>query len=392
MTLGGGVLQRLKDLVPVSGFIFKRPIVLFQSDDWGRVGVRDQDGFEQLKAAGLALGERAYDLYTLETADDVTALAAVLKKHRDSSGRHPCLEMNFLLGNLDFERMHADNWQNIHIRPLASGFPAGWRRPGLNEAYRSGITGGVFHPALHGITHFCRTEAEKVLAAGGERAAVLRTMWQAGTPYIHWRMPWIGYEYWAPEKRPSERFLPKDLQQHLIGETVGAFAKMFAMLPDSACAPGYRANADTVRAWTQHGVRVVQNGPGTLTPPYLDGTEVLHLFRNIEFEPAVQAQFSLDASLRSAETCFSQGIPAVVSVHSINFHSTLRDFRTQTLKQLDAFLRALESKYSDLLYLHDAELYELVQKGSCARGNGTVQVEVLTKRFRKGRSTEKGAV
>jgi len=205
-------------------------------------------------------------------------------------------------------------------------------------------------------------------------------------------MPWIGYEYWTPEKQRSERFLPEDLQKHLIGETVGAFAKMFASLPDSACAPGYRANGNTVRAWAQHGVKVAQNGPGALTPPYLDGNDVLQLFRTIEFEPAVNKDFSLETCLKAAENCFAHGIPAVVSVHSINFHSTLRDFRSQTLKELGAFLGALESKYSDLLYLHDAELYDVVQKGSCATCSGTVQVEVLTRKFRKGSAAGKKVV
>lgn len=385
MTWGSRVLRKLRDLVPVSGFIFKQPIVLFQSDDWGRVGVRDREGFELLRAAGLALGERPYDLYTLETADDVSALREVLKKHRDSAGRHPCFEMNFLLGNLDFERMHADGWQSIHVMPLASGLPSGWSRRGLHEAYRAGMADGVFHPALHGITHFCRSEVERVILAGGERAALLRTIWQAGTPYIHWRMPWIGYEYWAPERPPDERFLAEEAQEQLIGETVGAFAKMFASLPGSACAPGYRANGDTVRAWAQHGVKVAQNGPGTFSPPYLDGNEVLQLFRTTEFEPAVQKDFSLEACLKAAETCFSAGIPAVVSVHSINFHSSIRDFRTHALQQLDAFLNAMEAKYSDLLYVHDTELYELALTGRCTSRDETIQAEVHTKRFLKGK-------
>lgn len=384
MIQGSGILQTLRDLVPVSGFIFKRPIVLFQSDDWGRVGLRDKEGFELLRAAGFALGERPYDLYTLETADDVSTLCDLLKRHRDSAGRNPCIEMNFLLGNLDLRRMQAEGWQSIHIMPLAAGFPSGWNRPGLTEAYRAGIADGVFHPALHGLTHFCRSEIERVIAAGGERAAVLRTMWQAGTPYIHWRMPWIGYEYWAPERPRDERFLPEEAQKQLIGETVGAFAKMFALLPGSACAPGYRANENTVLAWAQHGVKVAQNGPGTFTPPYLDRSEVLQLFRTIEFEPAVQNDFSLEKCINAAEACFSDGIPAVVSVHSINFHSSVRDFRTHTLQQLDAFLGVLEAKHSDLLYLHDTELYELALNGRCATRNGIVQVEVLTKRFRKG--------
>lgn len=385
MTWGSGVLRKLRDLVPVSGFIFKQPIVLFQSDDWGRVGVRDRDGFELLRAAGFALGERPYDLYTLETADDVSALGDLLKKHRDSVGRHPCLEMNFLLGNLDFERMHADGWQSIHVRLLASGLPLGWSRPGLNEAYRAGIADGVFHPALHGITHFCRSEVDRVLSTGGERAALLRTIWQAGTPYIYWRMPWIGYEYWAPERPPDERFLAEKAQMQLIGEAVGAFAKMFTFLPGSACAPGYRANVDTVRAWAQHGVKVAQNGPGTLSPPYLDGNEVLQLFRTTEFEPAVQKDFSVEACFKAAEASFSAGIPAVVSVHSINFHSSIRDFRTHTLQQLDAFLSAMEAKYSDLLYVHDTELYELALTGRCTGRNETIQAEVQTKKFLKGK-------
>ena len=44
------------------GFRFSRPLVLLQSDDWGRVGVRDAEGQEELRAAGLSLGERPYDL------------------------------------------------------------------------------------------------------------------------------------------------------------------------------------------------------------------------------------------------------------------------------------------------------------------------------------------
>jgi len=386
MSWGKAVFRRLRDLVPVSGLLFNRPIVLFQTDDWGRVGVRDGEGFDCLQSAGLDLGRRPYDFYTLETADDLSELKATLERHRDSMGRHPCLEMNFILGNLDFRRMEADSWQKIHILPLANGLPSGWTRPGLLEAYRLGIADGVFQPALHGMTHFCRTQVERNLAEGGERATLLKTFWQAGTPYIHWRMPWVGYEYWSPENRLEERFLPKRLQEHLIGEAVGAFAKMFSLLPRSACAPGYRTNEDTVRAWAQHGIMVVQNGLAARIPPYIDGDDLLHLSRNVEFEPAVHENFSLQACLRTAESCFSQGVPAIVSIHSINFHSTVRDFRSHTIQLLDDFLGILEDRYRDLMYLHSTDLYELAQTGTCKTSTGNVQVRVLKKRFRKTKS------
>ncbi|HME32900.1 MAG TPA: hypothetical protein VKG65_09135 [Terriglobales bacterium] len=378
--------QRGRDLFPVAGYHFDRPLVLFESDDWGRVGLRDQEGLEQLRTAGLALGERPYDLYTLETTEDLAALRTVLKRHGDASGRHPCLTMNFILANLDFAKMSADAFRQIHLLPLPEGLPEGWSRAGLIEACRVGIAEGVFHPALHGTTHFSRSAAERALAGEGDRADFLRMLWRAGTPYIHWRMPWIGYEYWDPEKPEDERFLPEEAQRELIGRAVGAFAKLFSSLPRSACAPGYRANEDTYRAWAQHGIRVAQSGPDVPVPPYFDRHGVLHLTRTVEFEPGLNEVFSVEACLRQAEECFEQGVPAIVSVHSINFHSTVRDFRGPTLQSLDGFLTALEAKHPDLLYLHDEDLYELATTGAYRTGSGdvlsgAVRTNVTTKNF-----------
>jgi hypothetical protein len=87
--------------------------------------------------------------------------------------------------------------------------------------------------------------------------------------------------------------------------------------------------------------------------------------------------------LRQATECFARGIPAIVSVHSINFHSTIRDFRSVTLQALDEFLAALESKHANLLYLHDEDLYDLVTKGRYSAQPRNVQVKVTQKTFTK---------
>ncbi len=375
------IWQRVREVMPLSGFYFDRPIVLFQSDDWGRVGVRDREGWEQLRSAGMNLGERAYDFYTLESAEDVSELRNVMLRHRDSNGRTPCIEMNFVPVNLDFERMKAGGFTTIELLTIAQGWPEGWKRPGLLEAYREGVEAGVFCVALHGSTHFCRPGVERNLQEEGQRAELLRTLWQAGTPYIHWRMPWIGFEYWNPEQPPEQRFLSMEDQRALIGQTFGAFAKLFSALPRSACAPGYRANQDTQLAWSQHGIRVAQNGPGSFRPPHFGSSNVLQLSRNIEFEPATDDSFSIDTCMRNAQACIDRGIPAIVSVHSINFHSTLKDFRTRTIGLLDEFLDALEAKYSNLMYLHDDDLYELINRGEYQGVNGVVRVNVTRETF-----------
>jgi hypothetical protein len=379
------VWRRGRSLLPVEGFAFGRPLLALQSDDWGRLGVRDRDTWDDLRNLFPNLGERSYDYYSFETADDVAALASLLLKHRDSSGRPACLGMNFIIGNVDFPKVEASQFQEIYFRPLTQGLPDGWERPGLFAAYLEGISRGVFSPALHGATHFCAAAAQRHLNDPGERGVMLRTVWKAGVPYIHWRMPWIGFEY-----RDSEpgcgAFLPHDIQQGLIDSAIQNFAELFSVAPSSACAPGYRADENTHRAWAKRGIRVAQNGPSGAKPPHFDanaadGNSLLHLYRSMDFEPAVAQDFSVGACLRAAEECFARGVPAIVSVHSINFHSSLRDFRSRTLASLDQFLTALEAAHPDLLYVRDQDLYDLIDKGSLQAATSAVRVAVTKRRF-----------
>jgi hypothetical protein len=381
-------LPNIRDWIPTAGFYFDRPLVLFQSDDWGRVGLRDREGLELLRASGIVLGEQPYDSYTLETGDDLRALHDTLNQHRDSAGNHPCMAMNFVLFNVDFERSLAAGFRDIHLVPLAEGLPKPWKRPGLLDAYRSGIAEGVFQPALHGTTHFCRTAVRRAALEDRQRASLLKTLWEAGTPYVYWRMPWIGYEYWDPEQEEN-RFLTADRQRAFIGEAVGAFAKLFSNLPQSACAPGYRSNQDTHRAWADHGIRVAQNGPGTRFPPHFDRFGILHLTRTVEFEPATDPAFSIETCIRQAERCFELGLPAIVSVHSINFHSTVCDFRSPTIRALDQFLVALESRYPQLLYFRDEDLLKVIQHGFHDRPDYRPELKVTRKTFVKALSVRK---
>lgn len=362
-----------------------RPLVLLQSDDWGRVGVRDEEGAALLRTGGVSLGERPYDFYTLETADDVIALRDLLKRHRDSTGRCACLGMNFVMANLDFAKMAAGGFEQIHLLALTDGLPGKWSRPGLFNAYRQGVADEVFYPALHGLTHFCRAPVEDEIIRNGKRRDLLRTLWEADTPYIHWRMPWVGYEYCNPEK-PRRGFLTAEMQTGMVQEAASLFATFFDMPPVSACAPGYRANRDTRLAWSKCGVRVAQNGSGTSLPSYMDEWGILNLYRTIDFEPSLQ-ELPLETYMQLAEDSFARGVPAIISVHAINFHSSLKDFRGPTLRALDRFLSALERKYPDLLYIHDADMYEIVTQGRFRSANGVVSVAIQQGDGTKSRSS-----
>lgn len=381
--LGGNLLRALRNLFgthgELPGLAFSRPLVVLQSDDWGRVGVRDREGYEMLRSRGFRLGERAYDLYTLETADDVGALASVLGQHKDSEGRRPCMVMNVCTANLDFQKMREGGFQEIAVLPLAQGLPGKWSRPGLLNAYRAGIEQGVFSPGLHGVTHFSPVAVANALAEGGARARLLRTFWEAETPYIFWRMPWIGYEYWNPEK-PQAGFMEEGRQHDMIEQACQNFTAVFGTRPLSACAPGCRANRGTHRAWAEQGIHVAESGTGGgLKAPHVDEFGVLHLYRTIDFEPS-QSELDAEKYLEVAGNCFAKGLPVVISTHAVNFHSTIKDFRTPTLGALDSLLTALEAKYPELLYVHNEDLYNIVKHGVFAEG----KVEVTVKAGQEG--------
>lgn len=357
-------------------FRFSRQLIVFQSDDWGRAGVRDREGWDELRAAGVNLGEKPYDYYSLETSDDLLALGATLKKHQDSIGRHPCVGMNFITANVDVQRARQSPGE-IHLRPLTEGLPQPWERPGLTDAYQQGIRDRIFFPCLHGLTHFCSAAIARELQSDGERQRLLDTLWAAGTPYIHWRMPWIGYEYWDPSQPADQRFLPLAEQRAVVQRAAEIFRAMFGADPVSACAPGYRANHDTKVAWFEAGVRVVQGGPGKQRAASADNNGMLLTSRNVEMELAT-ATCTLEDIVKVANDCLARGVPAIVSVHSINFHSTIRDFRTETLALLDAFLTAMEKRWPDLLYVHDGDLWQIVERGTLARDDEDIKIEVTT--------------
>lgn len=341
-----------------SELTFPKPLVILQSDGWGRVGVRDKKAYEQLRSSGLRLGEHPYDLYSLETATDLTSLAAFLRSHQDSMGRAPCLVMNFCLANLDFAKMSRQGYKKIELMPLGQGLPGSWSRPGLLDAYRAGMQQGVFYPALNSLTHFSTVAVENAIAEGGERAKLLRLLWNAETPLIYWRMPWIGYDYWHPEK-PHAGFISMQRQKSLIGKACILFSTLFGTKPSTTCAPGYRFNRDTLLAWAERGIRVAQNGTESgLKAPYIDELGVLHLYRTVDLEPS-QKEVDVEKYLQVAGICFSRGLPLTISIPSINFQSSLKNFRSATLATLDALLTGLESKYAELLYVNDSDIYKM---------------------------------
>ena len=60
------------------------------------------------------------------------------------------------------------------------------------------------------------------------------------------------------------------------------------------------------------------------------------------------------------------------ALHQLSLHP--QDFRTPSLAALDSLLSGLESRYPELLYVHDEDLYGIVTQGAFQRGKVRVNV------------------
>jgi hypothetical protein len=105
------------------------------------------------------------------------------------------------------------------------------------------------------------------------------------------------------------------------------------------------------------------------------------LFRNVPFEPGLDPNLHTEAyALKKAHQAIQAGRPVIVCMHSINFHSTLKNHRENTLSRLDRFLTALEENYPDLLYLNDHDILQIVRRDEGEWSGKHQKIKVTSRR------------
>ena len=169
------------------GLTFDRPMVLFQSDDWGRAAYAiGRDGMNYARK-GLDLGEnplrrlqpgnrrRSRRRSAMCCGSTAIRLDPSLPRYELCNGERGLSAMR---GRREF--LNQELLMRFHSA-ARRGLSQPWQRPGLMDAYQQGIREGVFYPALHGLTHFCPA-VRRELAANEEHRTLLHTLWAAGTP------------------------------------------------------------------------------------------------------------------------------------------------------------------------------------------------------------------
>jgi len=352
-------------------FVFpatERPVVLIQSDDWGRVGIPNRGAIEQMRAEGLDVGRSPWDFYGLETEEDLGNLGSCLEGICDSDGTQVCITANFVMANADLRAMRACGYQEFIWKSIASGFPEPWTER-LAAAYRNLVERGIFYPGLHGFTHFNIPALMASLRENSAQGDIVRRLVERDVPYMASLTPQFNFAL-LDSRAGDNRLLPIEVQAEWLEQGIRLFRDTFGFAPVTFCAPGYRADQQTRREAARNGIRVVQV-MGRQIPMIYDG--YLLLVRNLSFEPVLNGGADMQDLLRSAREAVAAGVPIIVCSHSINYVSRFNDKAQFSRSLLKELLERLRDQFPDLRFSNDASFEKDIRmsvQASCNRPDG----------------------
>jgi hypothetical protein len=143
-----------KNLSNIPGRTIIRKIVVFESDDWGSIRIKDKNTYALLKDKGLNVDAVHYDsVESLESNEDLEYLFELLSKFRDLNGNSPLFTGLCIMGNPDFDAIKDSNFDKYYFQPLHETIKEYPKSDNILELWKQGYSARLFTPELHGREH-----------------------------------------------------------------------------------------------------------------------------------------------------------------------------------------------------------------------------------------------
>jgi len=359
----------------VAGFVDHRPralvdwrslrAVALESDDWGLPGyVPDAHALDGVDRAALG-GTHFPDVYwnsTLESAADLDAMVALMRRHHARDGLPAVFQPNMIL------------------KPQLPGPDSPYHRPGLAEAERRAVASGTWQPEIHGADHIdparrdeALTDPDPVLAQAASRGVLV-------FPRSHTAFE-LGPQRPLADVRRSWEPLPR------------RFEDRFGQPATAVIAPDYVWDGRHEGLFRDLGLRIVQAKDhqrqlGLVGPQHWRDVrrlalrlwdrwrvrDLVYLDRNAFFETAhaEDPRALVRSCADQVRGAWRRGEPAIVETHRVGFVQVEPGAGAEGRALLDSLLTDLDA--SAPLYVSDAELAGLARRGISAVRRGPVWV------------------
>lgn len=357
--------QIINHLMNVPGFRSKRRIIVFESDDWGTIRTSSKESYAALLKMGYEVDKCPYNRNdALESNKDLERLFEVLLHFKDSKGNHPVITANNIVGNPNFDKIKAAEFNEYFYEPFSETLKGYPHHDKVIEYYREGIRQGIFRPQFHGREH---VNVRRWLAAlrSGDSAAL--DAFNFGMFTLHRGGVSIGRKEYLDSfggSSPAEHKSYDDM----ITEGLLLFEELWGYRSKSFIAPCYIWPIYVESVLSSLGVAVIQGTHVQRIPSddrTLKVTRKYHytgqrntfgqtyLVRNAFFEPSLKGAIDhVGACMREIDIAFKWKKPAIISSHRVNYIGGIcKSNRDEGLRQLERLIAQVLKKYPDVEFL-----------------------------------------
>ena len=308
----------------------ERKLVVFESDDWGCLRVRDKATFDALAKRGIGVRNSPYDrVDCLETDADLENLFNLLSEFSDWKANHPMFTMNTVMANPDFQKIKGDNFEKYHYKTLFDCY-RDYSGRSLEHLWELGRTSGLIEPQFHGREHLNVGLWLSDLRAGHRDALFAFERQYFGLPTktgSKFQKHYLA-AFWAE----NEKQLPAMAAS--IVEGLSIFETVFGFRPLTMVPCNYVFPLEIEKAAFAAGIRMIQTQRGYTSPNPASGTFSIkrpvtgqvnsvgqfQSVRNVFFEPFEgDGDRAVDKALAQIRSSFAMKSPAIISTHRANY-------------------------------------------------------------------------
>ena len=356
------------------GIRTNRRILVLESDDWGSIRMPSLDVANKLTLLGIKLSSpNSYDvLDTIETESDLTCLMEILDSVHDKNGNPAKITMNYVMGNPDFGRIEANNYQDFFYERFYETYLRYSHCAHSYDYLKEGIRKGLFQPQFHSREHLNVPKWMRCLQ-NGDRSVT------------------EGFKKGVFSIQPSDYFASTnemaafdaeiesdcDFINQSVNEGLHLFKEVFGFDSKTMIAPCHTWDPYLEKTVKRLGIKVMQSsavqrysffysqqsGEKTHLRWMGDSNEDgMHFtIRNCSFEPAERGNYGLDRCLRDIERQIKWQHPAIITSHRQNFIGELhKENRDNNLRDLRVLLTTVKKQYPDVEFMSSDELADLL--------------------------------
>lgn len=318
--------------------VFRHPILIVESDDWGAGPVETQ-------AAAL------------------NQLVELLTRYGDCRGRHPVMTLAMVLAVPDGPAIRRDGQYQRRTLEDPIFDP-------VREAIDHGRAAGVFALQLHGLEHYW---PDALMAS---QSPIVKAWLEGDLPATTELLPSHLQSRWVDATVLPSRPLPSALVAGAVAEEVRIYERVFGERPHVAVPPTFVWNDEVERSWAQEGVEfVVTPGlrsacrnadglPDCDTGPIVNGQRgsgVAYVVRDDYFEP--ERGHRAERPLAALASKTEQGRPCLLETHRSNFIAERASVDSALAEIGELYLRALK-QHPNVRFLSTLELGQVMREGS----------------------------